>query len=200
MTKKRKPTHQLSDPLDLWLSAEGAIHMEEVPMKDFFDHPEDVDEWVAFFEEFNKPVAPLKPPFSYYGGKRRVAADVWERLGDVDMYIEPFLGLGAVLLARPHQPKLEVANDSNGFITNFWRAVRNVPEKVEYYASAPVSEVELHSRNNWMLQQAPAMQEQLYNDPLKFSPKAAGYWAYAMGLRIGTSGAGQKVHKSDRKS
>lgn len=43
----------------------------------------------------------LRSPFPWFGGKRRVAADVWAALGDVDSYVEPFFGSGAVLLERP---------------------------------------------------------------------------------------------------
>lgn len=42
----------------------------------------------------------LKSPFVWFGGKRKVAPQVWEALGDVDNYVEPFFGSGAVLL--PH--------------------------------------------------------------------------------------------------
>ena len=44
----------------------------------------------------------LRAPFPYFGGKSRIAAKVWERLGsNVTNYVEPFFGSGAVLLARP---------------------------------------------------------------------------------------------------
>ena len=38
---------------------------------------------------------------SYPGGKSKVADMVWERLGDVDNFVEPFAGSLAVLLRRP---------------------------------------------------------------------------------------------------
>lgn len=43
----------------------------------------------------------LRAPFPWFGGKRRVAAQVWEALGAVDNYVEPFAGSLAVLLERP---------------------------------------------------------------------------------------------------
>jgi DNA adenine methylase len=49
----------------------------------------------------------LKAPFPYFGGKSRVAAEVWRRFGDVPNYVEPFFGSGAVLLARPTEPRTE---------------------------------------------------------------------------------------------
>jgi site-specific DNA-adenine methylase len=42
----------------------------------------------------------LKAPFPYFGGKSRIAAEVWRRFGDVKTYVEPFCGSCAVLLAR----------------------------------------------------------------------------------------------------
>ena len=43
----------------------------------------------------------VKPPFGWFGGKRRVAPEVWQALGDVQNYVEPFFGSGAILLNRP---------------------------------------------------------------------------------------------------
>jgi len=45
--------------------------------------------------------SPVPAPFVWFGGKRRVAAQVWDALGDVDNYVEPFAGSLAVLLGRP---------------------------------------------------------------------------------------------------
>lgn len=46
-------------------------------------------------------VTPLKAPFTWFGGKSRVARLVWERFGDPANYVEPFFGSGAILLGRP---------------------------------------------------------------------------------------------------
>ena len=43
----------------------------------------------------------LKAPFPYFGGKRNAAPIIWEALGDVGGYVEPFAGSAAVLLGRP---------------------------------------------------------------------------------------------------
>lgn len=53
----------------------------------------------------------LKAPFPWFGGKSRVASLVWERFGFVDTYNEPFAGSLAVLLGRPHEPRIETVND-----------------------------------------------------------------------------------------
>jgi DNA adenine methylase len=43
----------------------------------------------------------LRSRKAYFGGKSRVAPQVWERFGDVANYVEPFAGSLAVLLGRP---------------------------------------------------------------------------------------------------
>lgn len=76
----------------------------------------------------------MKSPFVWFGGKRQIAPMVWERFGDVNNYIEPFAGSLAVLLARPSPPKAETVNDLCGFVTNFWRALRDAPDEVAKWA------------------------------------------------------------------
>ena len=72
----------------------------------------------------------LQAPFPYFGGKSIVAQLVWERLGDVANYVEPFFGSGAMLLGRPHEARIETVNDKDGFVANFWRALQWDPEQV----------------------------------------------------------------------
>lgn len=36
-----------------------------------------------------------RPPFPWFGGKRKVAPIVWQALGDVELYVEPFFGSGS---------------------------------------------------------------------------------------------------------
>jgi DNA adenine methylase len=53
----------------------------------------------------------MQAPRPWFGGKSRAADLVWSRLGDVPNYVEPFFGSGAILLARPHEPRIETVND-----------------------------------------------------------------------------------------
>ncbi|MBX6314781.1 MAG: hypothetical protein IRY99_17970, partial [Isosphaeraceae bacterium] len=64
----------------------------------------------------------LRCPWPYFGGKSRVAELVWDRLGDVSNYIEPFCGSAVVLLRRPHPPQVETLNDPACLLDNFFRA------------------------------------------------------------------------------
>lgn len=128
---------------------------------------------------------PLKAPFPYFGGKSKVASLVWDRLGDVDNFIEPFAGSLACLLRRPHVKGVETVNDLDGLLSNFWRAVRIDPEKTAEYADWPVSELDLHARHRWLKGKRVRITEQLRGDPEWFDPKAAGWWCWGLCCWIG---------------
>ena len=110
-----------------------------------------------------------------------VADAVWEALGPVTNYIEPFAGSAAVLLARP-QPftGTETINDANGYVANFWRAVSQDPEAVARHADHPVLENDLHARHRWLWERRDQLRAQLEADPEWCDPKIAGWWVWGM--------------------
>lgn len=130
--------------------------------------------------------APLKAPFPYFGGKSKIASVIWQALGDVDNYVEPFLGSAAVLLARPGGARgTETVNDKDGFLANFWRSVKSDPEGVARHADNPVNEVDLHARHYWLITEgARAISENAY-DPEWFDSKIAGWWVWGACCWIG---------------
>lgn len=129
---------------------------------------------------------PLVAPFPWQGGKRKAAAKIWEALGpDVNSYIEPFFGSGAVLLGRPGGAgKYETVNDLSGFIANFFRAVRADPLEVARYADTPIIEQDLHARHEWLVAQIPMLTSAL-EDAHYFNPKIAGWWVWGQSCWIG---------------
>lgn len=138
----------------------------------------------------------LASPYPYFGGKSKVAAEIWRRFGDVSNYIEPFFGSGAVLLARPHTPDLELVNDLDGYIVNFWRAVQADADMVAKYADYPAFESDLHARHAWLVQRKDDLQARLEGDPDYYDAKIAGWWVWGMSLWIGSgfcSGRGSWV-------
>ena len=128
---------------------------------------------------------PHKPPFPYFGGKRRAAHLVWERFGPVATYVEPFFGSGAVLLGCPHGARnQEVINDLNGYVCNFWRAIAAEPDTVAHYADWPVVHSDLGARKNWLLELENSLTEKQWEDPDYYDPKAAGYWCWMVSNSI----------------
>ena len=65
---------------------------------------------------------------TYYGGKRGYGQGDWIAgllpWYKVSCYVEPFAGMAGVLLAR-EPVKIELLNDLNGRVVNWWRAVRD---------------------------------------------------------------------------
>ena len=129
----------------------------------------------------------LKPPFPWFGGKSRVASHVWDAFGDVDHYVEPFFGSGAVLFARPEIGKKETVNDLDHWVANFWRAVQHAPEKVAHYADHPVNEDDLTARHIWLVKHGmPELAARIPADPDFYDPKIAGWWVWGLCCWIGS--------------
>ena len=147
----------------------------------------------------------LHPPFPWFGGKRRWSKLVWEKFGDPVCYAEPFAGGMAVLLGRPptlHNRIREVVVDLDGFICNFWRAVRDEPEKVAHYADWPVIHQDLTARHKWLVDWHAGNSARLFGDPDYSDPKVAGWWVWGLCNWIGSgwgrgessAGKGQRPH------
>jgi hypothetical protein len=128
----------------------------------------------------------LQAPFPWFGGKSRVADLVWQRIGDVPNYVEPFLGSGAVLLGRPPEPKIETVNDLDGFVAFSWRALRADPAAVAEWADNPVNENDLHARHIWRVGKRDTLTAQLEGDPDFYDAKFAGWWAWGICCWIGS--------------
>lgn len=130
----------------------------------------------------------LAAPFPYFGGKRRAAPIIWDALGDVGGYVEPFAGSAAVLLARPKVigRRVETLNDADGWLVNMWRAVKYAPEAVAEHAAGPVTEIDYHARLAWLQERRDAqLTAWLEGDPEVFDAKAAGWWLYVAACGIG---------------
>lgn len=131
--------------------------------------------------------AELDSPYPYHGGKRLCAHLVWPRFGAVPNYIEPFFGSGAVWLLRPGGAgKIETLNDIDGGVVNFWRAVEADPDEVARWCDWPVTELDLHARHTWLINQLSELSEQLRADPHFYDAKVAGWWVWGISLWIGS--------------
>jgi DNA adenine methylase len=152
----------------------------------------------------------LKAPFPYFGGKSAVAGIVWEQLGDVRHYIEPFFGSGAVLLSRPNYVPTrdtETVNDKDGHIANVWRSLQADPDEVARWCDWPVNHADLSARKGELLRQGDGLLARLVESPDYYDAKLAGYWIWAASCWIGSgltsigqiphlSGTGHGVHRT----
>jgi site-specific DNA-adenine methylase len=131
----------------------------------------------------------LKAPFPYFGGKSRIASEVWKRLGNVDNYVEPFGGSLAVLLARPEHhewwSKKESAGDYSGMIVNVFRAIKDYPEEVASHANWPITEADLTARHLYLLKYEDSLTQKLLADPKYSDPEAAGWWIWGVSAWVG---------------
>jgi DNA adenine methylase len=95
----------------------------------------------------------LRTPISYYGGKQKLATTVLSFIADHKLYCEPFLGGGAIFFAKKPS-KVEVINDTNKELINFYRVCKN-----RFHDLSALVRVTLHSReehdNAWIIYNKP---------------------------------------------
>ncbi len=98
----------------------------------------------------------MKTPLTYYGGKQQLATRIIKLIPEHQIYVEPFLGGGAVFWSKA-PASVEVINDINGEIINFYEVLKR-----DYNALRNKIEISLHSRD--LHRKA----ETIYNNPDMF--------------------------------
>ena len=145
------------------------------------------------------PNITLTAPFTYPGGKSRIADLVWDVFGQVDCYIEPFCGSAAMALARPpNMPvTLEILNDIDGLLVNAWRSIAYAPDETVEYVDWWISELEQNSRHAWLLNRQDTLRKALEANPKYYDAEAAGYWVWLHNVYLNgvpCDGIGPWVH------
>jgi DNA adenine methylase len=126
-----------------------------------------------------------RAPFPWFGSKKDVAAEIWDRLGDVPNFVDPCCGSCAVPLLRPHPARTMTLNDADGFLVNFFRAVDIDPDTVAHAADWPVSECDLLARHAYLVKRLPWLVERLEGDPGWHDARLAGWWLWGLCAWIG---------------
>lgn len=144
----------------------------------------------------------LTSPFPYFGGKSAIADYVWETIGNVPHYIEPFFGSGAVLLARPgYSPSknTETICDKDGFVANVWRSIIFSPDETAKWCDWPVNHADLIARKKALIKNENMLLENLCKDEKWHDPLMAGYWIWAASCWIGSglTSPGKRPHVGD---
>lgn len=83
----------------------------------------------------------MKTPISYYGGKQKLATTILKLIPQHKLYSEPFLGGAAIFFAKPPS-SVEVINDTNKELINFYRMVQQ-----EFVSLEKEIEITLHSHD-----------------------------------------------------
>ena len=76
----------------------------------------------------------MKPFFAYYGGKQRMAHNIIPLIPKHIVYCEPFAGGASILFLKSHPPTnnyIEVINDTNNLVYNFYKQLRDNPEELQ---------------------------------------------------------------------
>ena len=124
-----------------------------------------------FMEHVKLHKKPLKPFLKWAGGKRSLLPEILNRIPEdrFELYLEPFLGGGALFLELYKQGRIKraILNDRNPELINTWKMVRDQPQAVvdvfkrwaptseEYYAvraldEAGLSGIERAARVIWL--------------------------------------------------
>lgn len=82
----------------------------------------------------------MKPPFSYYGGKQKLVSTILPLIPEHTLYSEPFAGGAAIFFAK-EQSEIEVLNDTNKELINFYQVLQQ-----DFLALEKKVKITLHSR------------------------------------------------------
>jgi hypothetical protein len=144
------------------------------------------------------PIPELKCAYPYFGNKSGAAHLMWPRIGDVCVLSLAFAGSTAELLKRPadHRGGVEVINDIDAFVANFWRAVQAEPQTVARHADWPINETDMEARHKWLCDETRKTEfaRRMRNDPHYYCAKTAGWWVWGISAWIGSGWCGRS-HK-----
>jgi len=139
----------------------------------------------------NKSSVPrsLKTPITYYGGKQKLAGVIVQLIPPHVMYAEPFAGGATIFFAKP-PAKVEVLNDTNRELINFYRVVSE-----KYHDLYKEIRQTLHSRKLYQDAQVVYANPHLFSEVKRawavwvlcnqgFAGKINGGWGYSRNRNI----------------
>lgn len=111
----------------------------------------------------------MKTPITYYGGKQMLSSAIIKLIPSHNLYCEPFCGGAAIFFAKDASP-VEVINDTNSELVNFYRTVQN-----DFIGLEKEVRISLHSRRLFTDAKV------IYNNPHMFSDvkRAWAVWVLA---------------------
>jgi DNA adenine methylase len=97
----------------------------------------------------------LKTPLSYYGGKQQLVKTILGLLPPHRLYCEPFLGGAAIFFAK-EPAEIEIINDTNGEIINFYEVLQRDFAALEREVSISLHSLKQHN-HAWVICQNPEL-------------------------------------------
>lgn len=125
----------------------------------------------------------FKTPITYYGGKQKMVPFIIPRIQPHNSYIEPFAGGAAVFFAK-EPSRIEVLNDTNKVLMNFYRVAHKNFAALEQEVKLTLHSRDLH-RKAWVIYNNPDMFDEVKRawalwvlSSQSFSAKLNGAWGY----------------------
>jgi DNA adenine methylase len=87
----------------------------------------------------------MKTPITYYGGKQALLKYLLALIPSHKIYCEPFFGGGALFFAK-HPSEVEIINDINSEVVNFFRVVKTQFVELQKEISASLHSRELYKK------------------------------------------------------
>jgi DNA adenine methylase len=126
---------------------------------------------------------PLKSPLGYLGGKSRLAKRIVEKLPAHTCYVEPFCG-GAWVYFTKEPSRVEILNDRDGELANFWNVIRHhLPEFLRYLDFTVVSREQFKNES----EQNPALLTDVQRAVRYYRLQRMGYGGRVVKRTFGTS-------------
>ncbi|GAB4235487.1 MAG: hypothetical protein Tsb0034_09620 [Ekhidna sp.] len=95
----------------------------------------------------------VRTPITYYGGKQRLVSLILSLIPVHKLYCEPFVGGAAVFFAK-EASEMEVINDLNGEVVNFYRACHSDFKKLEKLIQSTPHSRQVHRETQEILKDA----------------------------------------------
>jgi DNA adenine methylase len=121
----------------------------------------------------------VRSPLTWVGGKYYSAARILNAFPSPESYttyVEPFGGAGHVLFRKPLYQHIEVYNDANGSLVNFWMQCRNQPKELQALVDSLPYSRQLH--DEW--------HKQLFVDNGLTDLEKAVQWFYVLRSSFGS--------------
>lgn len=130
----------------------------------------------------------MKTPISYYGGKQNMVKNILPLIPPHRIYVEPFFGGGALFFAK-ELAKVNVINDKNDFVVNFYEVLQTKFEELKTLINSTLNSETQYKKALYIYKNMPKFSQIerawafFVCTQLGFSNKIDGSYGYSIGKR-----------------